>query len=91
MLKMDLGGIRGLMGLDMKESGFRVGLMGMAGLFMLMGTFMMVSGAKVGHKAKVFISTKMERVLKGIGKMIFSMVLGLKLGVMAHFIKEFIP
>jgi hypothetical protein len=42
---------------------------------------------KVEHKAKVFISIKMVRVLMGIGRMIFSMVLVLKLGAMALFIK----
>jgi len=51
----------------------------------------MVNGAKVEHKEKVFINTKMGLVIRGIGKMIFSMVLELKLGVMVHFIKECIP
>ena len=83
--------IRGLMVLDTKEIGFRIGLMEMENFLMLMVTFMMVNGVKVEHKEKVFISTKMVQVIKGIGKMIFSMVLESKLGVMVPFIKECIP
>ena len=79
--------IYGLMGLDMKEIGLRIDLMEMENLLMLMVTIMMVNGSKVEQKAKVFINTKMVRVLKGIGRMIFSMVLVLKLGVMVPFIK----
>ena len=79
--------IHGLMVLDMKEVGYRIDLMEMENLLMLMVTIMMVNGSKVEQKAKVFINTKMVRVLKGIGRMIFSMVLVLKLGVMVPFIK----
>lgn len=83
--------IHGLIMLDMKEIGCRISLMEMENLLTLMVTFMMGNGAKVEHKAKEFINTEMVRVIKGIGKMIFSMVLVLKLGVMVPFIKECIP
>ena len=82
--------IHGLTGLDMKEIGLRIDLMVMENLLTLMVTFMMGNGIKVERKVKAFISTKMVRVIKVIGRMIFSMVLVLKLGVMVPFIKAYI-